>query len=491
MRMIANHLLLIWKRYAGAYYFFIFVVTYTFLFVSQVAGAQSTDEIIIFLQSKSSPVAEQFNKRTLAEINKIAKSMQIPVTIKDALRGAPSEVTITPMIIFQNHHGRSIYQGRATTVRRIRNFIRTAKVISQKDVSNPRKMIPVWRIGRARIWAPLKVSNVTGTLPDGHNHKEFIQNAMNSINEGFRHFKLEKSVELDRGDRGFYMDFYPWRAEDGTLFLSVALYSQFDCKEPIYKTKNIGSWEDRRQLFQQAARLLEDQVKEQMADPARGDGFDCVPSDVPYRTWEELNLALPKAPLRHKKDRPAHFDLPQKWELARPAPNDPPLILFHFPAPLDRYRGEVVEAAGRLTLPEKQNLKNAEGFIEVDTSSAVTMGEPALDEAIKGSMMLYAKKFPAARFEIASIGSKSRAFEFGQLSLASMNGKFTLKGKTIPLTVPTQIEPVIGSDNQPQLIMQSAFSINLSRFDIQGAQGPPPANHTLMFEVNAVLKPIK
>ncbi len=458
------------------------------------ATAANSDQLIIFVQPTQTPVARQFETQQLPEIRKIAETLNLSVILKDASQGAPPEVAITPLIVYQNHRGRSIYQGRTTTPDRIRNFIRTARVIVQKEVPNHRENIPVWKTGRTRVWAPLKVSGVTGTPPDDYEKERFIQTSLTHIVKGFSHFELQQNVDLGRADRGFYMDFYPWLAEDGTLFLSLALYSQFHCKEPIFKTKDkplVGPWKKRWQLFEEAAALMEKQVENHMADPNGGDGFDPVPTKTADLTWQALGLALPEAPAKSQTDQVAEMALSTQWKIAQPSPDDPPTILFRFPAPLDLYRGEVVATTGQLTLPDDLTLNGTKGFIEVDTRSAVTMGDPVLNEAIQGSLMLYSRKYPASRFEITSIGSENRPLSFGQLTPASMSGKFTLKGKTIDLTVPTEIEPIIGDDHRPRLLMRSAFGIDLNRFDIEGADGPAPASHTLLFDVNAVLEPLK
>jgi len=480
-------------RPATAQYGVLLLVIILCPLLSVPALANPTDQLIIFVQLKSTAVATAFESTQLPEIKKISEYMGIPVKIMDASKGAPPEVTITPMMILQNHRGRSTYQGRTTTPDRIRNFIRTARVIPQKEVPYHREKTPVWEIGRARVWAPLKVSGVTGTEPKGYDKARFIQESLDYIVKGFKHLKLQDSVDLARGDRGFYMDFYPWRAQDGTLFLSLALYSQFHCKEPIFKTKEkplTGPWQDRHKLFEKAAALMEAEVQKHMENPDGGDGFDPVPKTTPLLSWQTLGLSLPKAPESINSAAHADIVLPTRWKIAPQETDDvPPLILFRFPAPLDLYRGEVITADGQLTLPDSRRLNGAKGFIEVDTRSAVTMGDPVLNEAIQGSLILYSYKYPTSRFDITAISSEAQPIAFGQLTPASMSGNFNLKGKTIPLSVPVEVEPILGDDGGPRLLMRSAFQIDLTQFEIEGADGPDPANHTLLFDVNVTLSP--
>jgi hypothetical protein len=164
------------------------------------------------------------------------------------------------------------------------------------------------------------------------------------------------------------------------------------------------------------------------------------------------------------------------------------MIQFRFPAPLDNYAGEVFAAKGALRLPQSLIASGATGSIEIDTTTSITMGEPRLDEAIRGSMMLYTKKFPTAKFEVDSITSDDQPIAYGRLTPAIVTGTFTLKGRSVSLTSKTEFEPVVGEDGNPRLIVRGAFNIDLRVFTIEGADGPEPARHTLLFDVYFILK---
>jgi polyisoprenoid-binding protein YceI len=398
------------------------------------------------------------------------------------------EVAVTPLLVYQNHRGRSIYQGRTTTPARIRNFIRTSRFVPQGEELNRRKNIPIWSQGRSRVWAPLKVAAVTGTQPQNYRNDTFIAEALENIKKGFGKFKVQKTAELGRADRGFYMDFYPWLAQDGTLFISLALFSQFDCKKPVFTAKITGPWQKRAELFRQAAALMEDKVAQITADPESGDSFDPVDNRVPQKKWEQIGFALPPAPVAKTAQPDVSAAVPLKWVLAAPGPDDPPMILFRFPAPLDNYAGEVKSGRGEVTLPEDRRVEGTRGFVEIDTRTAITMGDPRLDEAIQGSMMLYTKKFSAAAFKIEKVTGDGQPLAYGRLSPAAVEGTFELKGKRIPLTSVTEIEPILGEDGKPRLLIHGNFKIDLRTFEIEGADGPAPARDTLLFDLNFILQ---
>ena len=447
--------------------------------------SETTDQLVIFVQQGASAVDTAFRQKTLPEIQRLAEAMSVRVSVVDADRGVPQEIGITPLIVFQNYRGRSIYQGRYTTLERIRNFIRTSRFVPQMEAELVRTDIPVWHDGRAKIWAPVKIARIVGTPPAGYDHEAFVREARGAMEDGFSRFKTEGEISLGRTDRGFYMDLYPWRADDGTIFLSLAVYSQFHCKEPVFENKKdplTGPWKDRKRLFREAARILENAVADQIIDTQSGDGFDPVKSSVAAVSWEAVGLPLPEAPKKPMESPAAAGRIPREWRLVQPAPEDPPVIQFHFKAPLDHYRGEVTQYQGRFDLVEDRKLDGATGRITVDPRS-VTMGDGSLNSVLKGTIFLDVQRYPEAGFTITGVRSDGKPLAYGRMSLAAVEGTFSLKGKEIPLNVTMEIEPVLGEDNQPQLLARGMFQIDLGMFGIEGADGPAPANRTLVFDL--------
>ena len=466
-----------------------FILLLLFPAIPQDSGAApKSEQLIVFVQPGKSPVDDAFVGNSLPEIKKLAESMGVDVHVVNATRGSPEAVAVTPLMVFQNHRGRSIYQGRTTTPARIRNFIRTSRFVPQGEELNRRQSIPVWSRGRSRIWSPLKVSAVTGSQPENYREESFIKDALTQIEAGFKKFEVLELVELGRADRGFYMDFYPWLGRDNTLFVSLALFSQFDCKEPVFTEKIIGPWSRRAELFRKAAVRMEDAVARIVADPDSGDSFDPVDRAVPMKDWQQIGFALPPAPKLQASQKQFSATVPQKWALTPPGPDDPPMILFRFPAPLDNYAGEVKSGRGEVVLSDDRKVEGTQGFVEIDTRSAINMGDARLNEAIRGSMMLYTKKFPFATFKVEKVSGDGRPISYGRLSPAVVEGVFELKGKSIPLTSMAEIEPILGEDGKPRLLIYGNFKIDLRTFDIEGADGPAPARHTLLFNLNLILQ---
>lgn len=466
------------------------LVTAAGLFIPLSLSAGPGEQLIVFTPKKGSGVGTYFQKSLLPEIMTVAKGFDLTVSIDEGAAGLPPEVGITPLIVYQNHLGRSVYQGRTTSFKRIKNFIRTSRRVPQGAKKLELNDIPVQPRGKMRLWSPVKISPVSGTPPQTYNEPLFLSSARKAVYQGFTKFRIKKDDSFGRSDRGFYMDFYPWCADDGTLYLSLALFSQFHCKDPVFTLKGEqlkGRWEDRFELFKKAAVLMENAVDKAAADPVSGDGFDSVPADTPVTDWKRLGYALPK-PLAGKAFAPpVDLVLPNRWSVPLKHPEGLAAVQFRFPAPLDNYSGEALTVSGFVSFPKENTITGMTGAVVVDTLS-VTMGESDLDTAIKGGLFLDSEAYPEASFHIKKV-TGSGIIEFGRLAIADVEGMFRLKDKDIPLLLPVTLEPVLDDLGRPSLIITGSFSIDLRDFDIEGATGPEPEKYILIFDLNLALSP--
>ncbi|MFQ5462359.1 MAG: YceI family protein [Phycisphaerae bacterium] len=472
--------------------------------VGDALRAAPRDLLVVFVAPQASDLARSFAKDHLEKIRAVATSLHIPVRVIDIGGGAPEEITITPLLVFQNHRGRSIFQGRYATLDRLRNFLRTSRVVPQGDKPLVKRGVAVWRSGRAIVTAPIKIAPVSGDPPEGYDRTAFAKEATRALSAGFKRFQPVDTISLRRADRLFYMDFNPWVSADGTLFLSVALYSQFHCKKPIFTHGGkpfVGPWADRTRLFAQAAAAMGQAVGDAITESLVGDGLDPVPSETPVVSWESMGLALPPRPA----SAPTTSDGPplgRRWVVearkpeARMETEAAPQVVFRFPAPLDGYSGEVGRVTGSFDLPSDLALAQGRGSFVAEMMT-VTMGDPDLDHALHdSSFFLNAAKYPTSRFVIESIAVDPAAgvsrLTYGELTAMTMSGAFTLKGVSIPLSVRSMVEPIVASDGTPRIVMRGAFEIRLSPFGIDGPDPPEDgsvAHDTLLFDFNLMLKP--
>ena len=459
---------------------------------SQTATEPPAEQLVLFTQDDaSSEIARQFEKVHWPALQQAADELGLPIRRLDVRGGIPEEARITPFLAFQSARGRSIFQGRYTDMGKVKHFVRTSRAIPALSETVEKGHVAVLEQERSRAYAPLKITDLAGEVPADFDQDAFRQRAEKAILAGLSDFKTWESISLGPSDRAFYMDFYPYWAKGGdgsldagTLYISVALFSQFNCIDPVFQPQEAaaqGSFSDLENVFARAARVLEQEVSRQIQNSDIGDGFDPIPKSVVVKSWEELGLALPK--LEGSID-PASAALPlerwpRKWRMAE-AKTDTPRLIFRFPSPLERYSGEVSRLSGTLTLPEGRALVGADGKLEARTAS-VTMGEDSLDQAIH-TKMIYIAKFPDSHFELDRFLPDTESLAFGRAARFSAEGRFTLMGHEVPIFVRGDVEPVTDEEGEPRLRIRAAFELRLAvPFGIAGPDGPAPANDTLKF----------
>jgi polyisoprenoid-binding protein YceI len=309
---------------------------------------------------------------------------------------------------------------------------------------------------------------------------------------GFTRFRLAERVELGRSDRQFYMDFNPWVSDNGELYLSVALFSQFHCKQPVYTHDQQplrGPWPERERLFRQAAAAMEAAVVEQMAHSTSGDGFEPVPERIALLSWEQLGLSLPPRPAAATA-APVERPLPRRWRLAPVSADAPPHVAFRFAPPLEQYAGEARTVRADVYLDNNGGLASSRMRFEVDVAS-ITMGDPELDEVLRGSTMLAAARHPTSSWVLDHTDGGAAPLRFGETTDAVLEGRFLLKGTTTPLTVRASFEPQVDADGRPRLLMQAAFQLDIKPFVLEVPDGPEPARSTVEFDIDLLLEPVE
>jgi hypothetical protein len=80
------------------------------------------------------------------------------------------------------------------------------------------------------------------------------------------------------------------------------------------------------------------------------------------------------------------------------------------------------------------------------------------------------------------------AYEGRSNTAAGLQGRFKIKNHESQAALPVELEPVIGINGKPLLLIRGRFQINLKDFAIEGAEGPAPANDTLNIDLNLTFK---
>ena len=436
----------------------------------------------------SSAVSTHFRDDVLPEIRDWAADWDLDLKILDATEGAPAAVGLTPLVVHVGPRGRSIFQGRYVDVGKLKHFVRTSRVVPADGGTTAREDVAVLELGRAKVYAPLKITSLSGELPEGFDQGAYRRRAREAFHAGLERFELRSEVEIDPSDRAFYMDVHSYLDALGRYFLSLDIYSQFHCLDPVYRQFDEPvSGDDFAAVFAEAARTLEAETLRQLESTERGDGFDAVPAAAPVASWEELGLAIPESTSLDAAAL-ADVELASSWRLDSSDDASASLI-FRFPPPLERYAGEVESFDAALELESTEDelrLEGASGWIEADAGT-VTFGEKDLDKAVHGKLKV--DSFPASRFELQS-ASADEPLAFGRMSRMAGAGVFTMLGMDVPLDVAAEVEPIIGEDGRPRLWVRARFGLDIDRpFGLKGPEGPPEASQHLVFFLDFQLEP--
>lgn len=458
-----------------------------FILLAACGLAHADEQLIVFVRPDAGAVATAFQSDDLPKLRQLAVDMKLDFKVVDISAGAPEQVGITPLVVFQNHRGRSVYQGRYKTLPRVKNFVRTARVMPKLNDTLELKDLPVMDLGRAKIGSPIKLTGLTGAPPEGFDPAAFKADTQEALAKGFKKYRMTDRAAFGRSDRLFYMDFYPHRSADGKVFVGVALFSQFHCHEPVYTAKHDGLWAERDEVFAKAAADLELAAIAHLGETNLGDGFDVVPSDITVKSFDALGLPLPPKPEGAPRVS-VDMKLPTKWQALADVGDAEPALQFSFAPPLDGYAGEVTDLKGGVTIGDNGALAGAKGRFVVSVKS-LTMGEEDLDEAIHSTMLMTADH-PEAGFALDKIESRFERIAFGRVTPATLVGRFTLMGKTIDLAVAASVEPIVGEDGRPNLVIDGTWKLNQKAgWGLDGPPGHDTASNTMLFRCHLVLTP--
>jgi len=286
------------------------------------------------------------------------------------------------------------------------------------------------------------------------------------------------------------MNFYPYLSEDNTLSISLEIFSQFSCVEPIYVNFSNpvqGNFSKRKALFTAATQILEKEIARLIDSSKNGDGFNPVSSNTNNISWDIAALKLPPKPKKEGEKTKINFVLGTKWQIEGPIAKGMPMLQFHFKAPVDNYTGEIKELKGQFNLQDDLLLAGMQGKFET-TMNTLTMGDESLDASVFEETKT--KEFPIASFNITkALPTNKQSLKFNQTNTLNIEGEFSFMGKNIPVLVNAQLEPFINEANQVRLLANASFKINVKNdFNLETPDGPRPNNEIVEIYLNFVLK---
>jgi polyisoprenoid-binding protein YceI len=451
---------------------------------NQVFIIAEQEQLIIFTQKTNSEVNAVFMEEMLPQIKELASAEGISFIFSEIDEIAPRDVSYTPFIAFRNTRGTSYFSGRWNQMTKIKNFVRSSRVLHQGKEPNYKENILTWQNGRMNMIAPLKITELQGKLPKNYNADAFMKAAKAAIEEGTPNFNFKNKVNATLSTRSFYWAMYPYRDKKGRYSITAEIYSQYNCVDPIYTHfENPVVHKNLEKAFQQMAAILEEQVVYQLDNPKNGDGFGIVEAAIKSIPWNQFGKMEEKEKNDATQDK-SLFESKKEWKVVGAFADNIPMIYFSFMQPLDGYTGEVKELNGELILESDDNLKNATGTFNIPIT-AITMGDDGLDKAIHTSI-LDGESYPNASFSFEKI-ENSQELSFSNEQKITIKGKMNLKGKSSPIITAGTIKPYV-RDSKSYLHVNLSFNVDKSIFGVEkGPDGPDDIKENMVFYMNFLL----
>lgn len=445
------------------------------------------EELLIFVQPEQQ---SEFTKNNLKTLTTLLKEQGIQVQQLDVSKvGAPKEVGFTPFIVYRNHLGRKVYKGRYTTHQRLLNFIRTVRRLPEAAINYQEKEVFVREYDRAALLLKPKITAPTGKT-EGLDLAKINQQALQGLEKSLENWTYNTSYAVTDGDELFYMNFYPYIAEDGKVYVSAELYAHYDCHTPIYqqyKTPAVG--QSVETAFAQAGKDLLAEINRQLVESEAGDAMHFLSQKTKQTPWDKLPLQALQVPKRTTSSKSTTITLPQNWEMQGPVAQGAPLLSFNFPAPLRHYGGELKKVAGKISLKDPKSFAHAQGRFVVDVNS-LQMGQAELDSYVKGSLLLV-NSHPEATLIFKKVIGNDLNLQLGRLTIVQIEAELQLLGKTSQVIAQTELEPFINEEGDLLMNISTQFTLEdlLGNFEIEGPDGPKEANNKLIMQANFLVRP--
>lgn len=252
-----------------------------------ITQAQTQGELFVFVQPKRS-ISKDFIRNDLSQLESMAKGQNMDITVIDATKGVPSEVTVTPSIFIVKNGKYTLYEGRYSDMVAIQNFMKSGK--SKKVTQPERENVMTWQSGRSTLVAQCEMHPIDG----GGNSIDQAE-AWEALKGGMLYFKKASTSSIPASARQFYLDFYPEKTSDGLMLVQVKLHSGFDMDTPVFESEvpcgsEIKEWE---KAFEKAGKRLEVMLLAQVGSNENGDGFEFVKNNIPMKEWDSLTAYDP------------------------------------------------------------------------------------------------------------------------------------------------------------------------------------------------------
>lgn len=438
------------------------------------------NQLIVYVPAQESDFYQSLQATAFPIWEQLAEEAGVDIRLIDAqTEGAPAEIKQFPTLVFQHETGRNFYYGRYLDEGRIATWLRTGKRRTSDLQTDVKADLFTATSGRLTEAAIIKITEVSGSQPDEYDPEIFREKVMNQLDKGMKTLSRVDSISLLQTDRKVFFDLYPYRTSSGDWYISLAIFSPFDCIHPVFETTEsplAGTFEE---AFSKAAVVLERAWASWKNTDVAGDAYRPIDESNSITSWQELGLGLSDSVRSQPGSIPAS---PIGWEPGRyqlsHETREKPEIVFQFMSPLDGYAGALDSIKGGIEWPSPPQLKGVTGSFEVPVR-AVNMGNEGLNLKV-WEKYLKEKRHPKLRLRLPPF-SETREVSDSEPLRVSIPGSMTILGKDHPVTIKAEFSPVIAPSQRKALRVDLEFGLDISDWKIEGPDGPDPANHMMQF----------
>ncbi|MEM7574530.1 MAG: YceI family protein [Bacteroidota bacterium] len=409
-----------------------------------------------------------------------AQARNIAFELIEVATTLPAELTATPAVVYQNQGGRAIYPGKHLDLAATQLFVDGNRLQIRPSVVDERTDVLYLQQGRATTILSLKLTPWAGDEGVEFPSLELLGTQLQEELQQSSDFQAIGSVHLQPTDRRYYLDVHPYRAVDGRNFLTYAVFSQFNCHEPIFT--NFG---EPVTSLEALATQIQAQLAPYLQEPQRG--FSPLPlPELVVEDWAAFGWALPEQSEVALTDTAADLVvLPRSLTTIRPLGFGLPQVQFNFPAPLDRYAGTVDGLQGELQWQQDQ--LQLSGAFQVDMRS-LTMGSDALDDYVKKDA-LRTRRFRQAQVKFGPV-NLDEVWRLGQAKALEIPALLELMGLKVPMRLMADITAEYDAAGQLQLRISTYSEINIDQpFELVGPDGPADLKNKVELRTRFLLTP--
>lgn len=416
------------------------------------------------------------HKKLIRELRRYAQQRSMTFTTLESEQ-LPEEITATPALVYQNGSGRTIYPGMHLDAEAMKLFVDGNRIALRPVELDFRRSVAIKKAGRATTVLVLKLTDWTTenesiSQPDSTQWRQEVLAAITRETE----FDRYGPAELWPTDRRYYLDIHAYRSASGQDYLTYAVFSQFNCHEPIFTSFNqpVGNLET-------LAREVSNRLIPYYSLSEKGFSPEPV-SSLSASSWDELgwdDLAVGSNEATGEtstNSQPGRAWVAAAGKLSpRPQAPDLPMVQFNFPPPIDRYAGTIQNLEGEVQWSADGQSLSGEFQVEL---SKLTMGNEALDEyVIKDA--LRARRFKYANFRFAEV-SLPDDWQTDQVYSVDIPAEMELMGINIPMPTQANLKATFDRAGNPVFEVSTLMQLDISQpFELVGPDGPEDIKNTV------------